>query len=193
MGHRHWRSSYCPRQCAARSAARTIATAATIRISADVLNSILVKNLSQIIRDLHDLRGRTNLIQHDFLVLLDVELGVFGRNREHIIASPPQTRGQLREFTNNVSIKRAEIGNFLTQFYQQNATADQLQASQNIAQAQWMREASTQSLQSANAAADRLHQLLSDGDKSRGIRSNEGSLGRPVSMPGIGASCARRL
>ena len=77
-----------------------------------------VENILQIIRDLQKLRGRTKAIQHDFLVLLEIELGVFGRNREHIILLPPEPRRKLRELMNNCAIKRAEISNWLTQFYQ---------------------------------------------------------------------------
>lgn len=78
-----------------------------------------MRNILQIVRDLHDLRGRTNAIQHDFLMLLDVEINVFGRNREHIIYLPADSRDRLRRFVNTCSIKRAEIGNFLTEFYKQ--------------------------------------------------------------------------
>ena len=86
------------------------------------------------------LRGRTNAIQHDFLVLLEVELGVFGRNREHIIFLSPESRSGLHEFVNNCAVKRAEIGNFLTEFYRQNALANQLAGSGQAPQGQHVRQ-----------------------------------------------------
>jgi hypothetical protein len=85
-----------------------------------------VQNISQIIRDLESLRVRTGALQLDFLALLEVEIGIFGRNREHIIALPSETRRKLREFMNNCAIKRAEIANLLGEFYRQTALADQL-------------------------------------------------------------------
>jgi hypothetical protein len=123
-----------------------------------------VMNLLQIMRDLEDLRGRTNAIQHDFLALLDVELNVFGRNREYIIHLPPQTRERLRKFVNAVAIRRAEIGNWLTGFYQQMTLADQLTASGQSVQAQQViAAASANQLARATTAADRLYQLVPDG------------------------------
>jgi hypothetical protein len=125
-----------------------------------------VRNLLQIMRDLQDLRGRTNSIQHDFLMLLDIEMNVFGRNREHIIYLTPQTREQLRRFVNAVSIKRAEIGNFLTEFYKQMALADQLTASGQGPQAQRVIAATTANqLARANTAADQLFQLVHEGEQ----------------------------
>jgi hypothetical protein len=128
-------------------------------------SSDTVTNLLQIMRDLEDLRGRTNMIQHDFLQLLDVELGVFGRNTEHIIHLPPQSRERLRKFVNAVSIKRAEIGNWLTGFYQQMTLADQLTASGQSVQAQQViAAASANQLARANTATDQHYQLVPDGD-----------------------------
>lgn len=125
-----------------------------------------VKNLLQIMRDLQDLRVRMNSIQHEFLVLLDIEMNVFGRNREHIINLSPETRERLRRFTNSVSIKRAEIGNSLTEFYKQMALADQLNASGQAPQAQRVIAATTANqLAKANAAADQLFQLVQDGEQ----------------------------
>jgi hypothetical protein len=128
-----------------------------------------VNNLLQIMRDLQDLRGRTNAIQHDFLALLDIELNVFGRNREHIINLPPATREPLRRFVNTVAIKRAEIGNFLTEFYKQIALVDQLTASGQGPQAQRVKDAASAILGKANAAADQLYQLVQGGERVRGL------------------------
>lgn len=125
-----------------------------------------MQNILQIIRDLQNLRGRTNAIQHDFLALLEIELSVFGRNREHIIFLPPDVRSKLREFMNNCAIKRAEIGNFLMEFYQQNALANQLAGSGQGPQAQRVKQAAADGpLAKANAAADQLYQLVPDGEK----------------------------
>jgi hypothetical protein len=134
-----------------------------------------VQNIVQIIRDLQNLRSRTNAIQHDFLALLQIELDVFGRNREQIIHLPPDTRAALRQFMNSCAIKRAEISNFLTDFYQQSGLANQLaQQSQQQAHTTTLQPsgalanasaAAARALTSANAAADQLYQLKPDGDE----------------------------
>jgi hypothetical protein len=125
-----------------------------------------VENVLQIIRDLQKLRGRPNAIQYDFLALLEVEIGVFGRNREQIILLAPEPRRKLREFMNNCAIKKAEISNWLTQFYQQVTLADQLTASDQGLESQRVRDAAAGGpLARANAAADQLFQLVPDGEK----------------------------
>lgn len=99
-------------------------------------------------------------------MLLEIELGVFGRNREHIILLPPDPRRKLRELMNNCAIKRAEISNWLTQFYQQATLANQLTASDQALEGQRVRDAAASGpLANANAAADQLYQLVPDGEK----------------------------
>lgn len=125
-----------------------------------------VSNLAQMIRDLHNLRQRTNAIQMDVLTLLEVEIAVFGRNREHIISLPPEVRRRLREFVNNVGIRRGIIANYLNEFYRQTALADQLDAQGQGPHAQRVRAAAaTGPLQNANAAEVQLHDLLADSDR----------------------------
>ena len=124
-----------------------------------------VSNITQIIRDLHSLRQRTNAIQIDVVLLLDVEIGVFSRNREHIIALPPGVRGRLREFVNSVAIQRAIVQNSLQEFYQQTQLAEQLKAAGNYAQHEKVKAAADLPLGNARRAADNLHSMVTDGNK----------------------------
>ena len=115
-----------------------------------------VRNILEIIRNLQEIRDRKAGIQHDFLALLDVELTVFGRNREHTIYLSLETRDKLRKFMNACAIKRAEITNFLAEFYKQNALADQLTASGQAPQGQRVKNDALLILNNANSAADQL-------------------------------------
>jgi hypothetical protein len=51
-----------------------------------------VNNLKAIVEDMVNHRQRTQAIHSDYLALLDIEIGVFGRNREHIIQLPNPVR-----------------------------------------------------------------------------------------------------
>ena len=119
----------------------------------------------EIIRNLQEIRDRKAGIQHDFLALLDVELTVFGRNREHTIYLSLETRDKLRKFMNACAIKRAEITNFLAEFYKQNALADQLTASGQAPQGQRVKNDALLILNNANSAADQLFQQVREGEQ----------------------------
>ncbi|MGE5165093.1 MAG: hypothetical protein ACM3IH_13855 [Sphingobacteriales bacterium] len=45
-------------------------------------------------------RSKANVIHPDYLGLLDVEIGVFGRNRENLIVLPEQLRDDIRTLAN---------------------------------------------------------------------------------------------
>jgi hypothetical protein len=122
-----------------------------------------VKNISAAVRDMEELRGRTDLIHHDFLVLLDNEIAVFNRNREHTIHLSDTTREAVREFVNKCSIRRAEIGNFLQDYYSVMRLADQVQSQGGGPEAGRLRQSAGVPKDKANKALDQLVQVVSGG------------------------------
>jgi hypothetical protein len=57
-----------------------------------------VTNIRQIVGDMDNTRSKSNIIHNDYLVLLDVENNVFGRNREHLVTLPAELRDRVRKF-----------------------------------------------------------------------------------------------
>jgi hypothetical protein len=115
-----------------------------------------VKNVKQIIDEMDDIRSRTGAIHLDFLVLMEVEIGVFGRNREHLTRLPEKPRERLRKLLNSIAIKRAEAVNYLTEFYRQVELADQLFAQGQGPQSQRIRNTADAALARANKAVDQI-------------------------------------
>ena len=116
-----------------------------------------VNNLRAIVDDMVDHRQRAQVIHGDYLTLLDTEINVFGRNREHLIHLPNPVREKVRKFVTNCAIRRAEIGANLAQFTNLWALADQLQSQGQAAEAQPVRhEQAKVPLDEANQALDQL-------------------------------------
>jgi len=87
-----------------------------------------VNNIRAIVDNMANLQQRTQIIYADHTMQLDTELAVFGRNREQIIHLPNSVREDVRKFVNDCSIRRAEIGNHLTELTKIMELANQLQA-----------------------------------------------------------------
>jgi hypothetical protein len=116
-----------------------------------------LSNLRQIIDDMESVRSKSQLIHNDYLLLLDIEIQVFGRNREHLIQLPESLRDKVRKFVTDCAIRRAEIGNNLTTFSNQWSLGNQLQAQGNGPEAQRTYDAArTGPLAAANKAVDSL-------------------------------------
>ena len=115
-----------------------------------------IKNLQNIINEMDSTRDRTKAIHHDFLALIDVEIGVYGRNREHLIHLPEPTRNEVRKFMNDCAVKKAEIVSKLGQFYQLDSLANQILAAGRGPEAQRKRIDSEAPLADAQKAADKL-------------------------------------
>jgi hypothetical protein len=113
-----------------------------------------VENIKAIVDDMVNHRQWTQTIHPDHLALLDIEIGVFGRNREHIIHLPDLVRENVRKFVTDCAIRRAEIVNNLSQFDSLMALANQLQSQGEAQQAQQVRT------QRANVPLARAHQAL---------------------------------
>jgi hypothetical protein len=115
-----------------------------------------VSNLRQIVDDMADMKRKANVIHSDYLILLDVESNVFGRNREHLIHLPTPLRDRVRRFVNDCALRRAEIGNHLGQFNSKWNLADELLAQGNGPHSQRIREEANLPLANANKALDVL-------------------------------------
>ncbi|MGE5157739.1 MAG: hypothetical protein ACM3OF_06275 [Gemmatimonas sp.] len=59
-----------------------------------------IKNLHEIVDEMAEHRSKANVIHPDYLGLLHVEIGVFGRNRENLIVLPEQLRDDIRTLAN---------------------------------------------------------------------------------------------
>jgi hypothetical protein len=122
-----------------------------------------VSNLKAVVDDMVDHRQRTQVIHGDYLALLDIEFGVFGRNREHIIHLPNPVRENVRKFVTDCAIRRAEIGNHLAEFSRFMALADQLQGQGDAPQAQRVRNQPAEvARRNANQALDQLVARVKD-------------------------------
>jgi hypothetical protein len=124
-----------------------------------------VNNLKAIVEDMvvDDHRQRTQVIHGDYLALLDIEIDVFGRNREHIIHLPNPVRENVRKFVTGCAIRRAEIGNHLSEFSRFMALADQLQSQGDAPQAQRVRNQPAEvARRNANQALDQLVARVKD-------------------------------
>jgi hypothetical protein len=122
-----------------------------------------VKNIANVIREMDETRDRSRAIHHDFLALLDAELAIFGRNREHIIHLSEDVRSQIRKFMNDCAVKKASVAMNLDNFYRQTALADQIQAQGRGPEAERVRLQANDHLQQAQNAADKLVTLANTG------------------------------
>jgi hypothetical protein len=122
-----------------------------------------IKNIQGVIAEMDKTRDRARAIHHDFLTLIEVEIQIYGRNREHLIHLPDELRTSVREFMNDVAIKRAEVANKLSQFYQLTEQASQLQTQGLGPQAERVKTDALAPLGSAQAAADKLVTISKDG------------------------------
>jgi hypothetical protein len=92
----------------------------------------------------------------DLASLIDTELTVFQRNREHLIYLPEALRDGVRQFLNEVSIKKAVIAGKLGQFYQLDAQAKEMQAGGHGPEAGRKANEAIATLAEAQKAADKL-------------------------------------
>jgi hypothetical protein len=116
----------------------------------------IIQNLQNIVRDMDATTTRAQAIHHDFLALIDIEISIYGRNREHLIHLPEQVRNEVRKFMNECAIKKAEVASRLDQFYRLNSLADQIQAEGHAPDAERTREQAMNLLSEARRASDKL-------------------------------------
>ncbi|MGH0000788.1 hypothetical protein ACQU0X_11985 [Pseudovibrio ascidiaceicola] len=121
------------------------------RFSADT-----IKNIQSIIKEMDLTRKRAKTIYHDYLALIEVEVEIYGRNREHHILLADEDRAAVRQFMSNVAIKRAEVADNLSRCYQQNNLIEQARLEGRVADEQCLLENANINLIAAQEAADRL-------------------------------------
>lgn len=122
-----------------------------------------IKNIQSIIIQMDKTRDRTQGIHHDFLNLIDIEIQIYGRNREHIIHLPDDIRNSVREFMNDIAIKRADVVRSLDHFYQLTEKAKQMQIQGAGPQAERVNSEALVPLGIAQTAADKLVSIGKDG------------------------------
>jgi hypothetical protein len=120
-----------------------------------------VTNIREIIDDMVATRSKAN---QDYLTLLDLEIQVFTRNREHTVYLSKDVRDKVRKFMTDCAIRRAEIGNHLTTFYNRRAVADQYQAQGDTMHAQYAMKDANGSLAQADTAMNALVLRAKDSD-----------------------------
>jgi hypothetical protein len=121
-----------------------------------------VKNIRTIVDDMVDHRQRTQGIHGDYLALLDIELNVFGRNREQLTHLPNPVRENVRKFVTDCAIRRGEIGTNIAQFSRLRTLADQMQSQGHGPEAQRMSTQANVPLASANQALNQLASRVKD-------------------------------
>ena len=114
------------------------------------------KNILRISEDFDEVKNRTKLIYQDYLTLMDVEIGVWARNREHMVLLPENDAEAVRKFFTDIALSRAEVLTKLEQFSQQYNQSQQFAAAGRGPEAQRLQTLSDGSLEEARAAADRL-------------------------------------
>ena len=100
-----------------------------------------VRSIRRYVTEMQNIRNRINRIELDLLGLVEAELQVFGRNREHIIRLDPEPREEVRAFVNECSIRVVQVRFWLNEMARL--------ASSNQA-------AASDALNNANRAADQL-------------------------------------
>jgi hypothetical protein len=82
----------------------------TVRLTQQGMNRTVLQfvtdtigNLNEIIEQMETVRNKGRVINHDFLALIDVELTIYGRNREHLIHLPDSVRRKVRAYMNDVA------------------------------------------------------------------------------------------
>lgn len=124
-----------------------------------------IGNINEIIEQLNYVRSKSNIINHDFIALIEVELTIYGRNREHLIHLPDDIRKRVRSYMNDVAIGRAEVMNNLNRFYEINGQAERIQVEGRGPEAARVRQEALIPLDGAHKAADKFASLLSDGQE----------------------------
>jgi len=116
------------------------------------------KNISNIANELDETKNRTNLIYNDFLVLIDIEIGIYSRNREHLSVLPESDVEAIRKFFTEVATSRASVAVKLELLQRSHAQANQHAAAQQLEETRKANDLAQQNFKEAQQAADRLVQ-----------------------------------
>lgn len=114
------------------------------------------KNIKKISEEFDEAKNRTNLIYADYLELIDIELNVFARNREHLVLLKEDDADYVRKFFTDLATRKAEVLTKLGEFNRAWSFADQVAAAGRGPEAERLRTQAQAHLDQAKASADRL-------------------------------------
>ena len=115
----------------------------------------VVRNLMQVADEIAEARRRSNVIHHDLLYLVDVEIGVYGKNREHMIRLDDPLRSELRRYITQCALRKNDVTIRLSMFDDEIKRANSLRAAGDAAAAQDVdQRAAPAILQQAHRAMD---------------------------------------
>lgn len=116
----------------------------------------VILNILRISGDLSEAKRRSNLIHNDLLNLIDVEIGVYGRNREHTIRLDDDLREAVRDYVTVCALRRADIAMALAAFDRQMELFRDREAKGDTAGAERANLEARASLQAAHRSTDEL-------------------------------------
>ena len=91
-----------------------------LRFCADI-----VTNIDEVVGALSDKRDKDDLIDEEFLELINAEIAIFGRNREHLVAVDDEhLRREIRDYITRVASHVARVRAHLRRFYEHYVPGD---------------------------------------------------------------------
>lgn len=123
-----------------------------------------IKNIRSMAVEFDEVRNRANVIHEDYLALIDVEVNVFGRNREYLVMIPDNEAEAVRKFMNEIALRRTDTSSHLQEFYRLSGWAGQIRAEGRGPEAGRADEAALVPLSKAKEAANRLVQTARGSD-----------------------------
>lgn len=118
-----------------------------------------IRTIRKIVDDMEANAERSKAIYHEFLGMLDVELSVVARNREHIIWLDESVRDDARKFFDDVTISKAKIASSLAAFYEADNHKITARAKGDLQTANGMEALAGQRLSEANSGLQRIAKI----------------------------------
>lgn len=120
----------------------------------------LSSNISELADGLNDTRQKHRYIDSEFLDLIDVEIQIYGRNREHLIAiDDDKLRRDIRDYFTRIAGHVARVRIHLKHF-NENFLRDHPANYPNPSRAQEMQQVADGALAAAHGACDSLRDLI---------------------------------
>ncbi|MDM7983260.1 MAG: hypothetical protein QUV02_02335 [Maricaulis sp.] len=120
----------------------------------------IVVNIGELVDNLSETREKHRVIDHEFLDLIDVEIGIFGRNREHLIAiEDDKLRRNVRDYLTRVASHVARTRIQLRQFSANNLQGDPQRYPDPVG-AQRSQQLAQEALDGAHTTCDSLRDLV---------------------------------
>jgi hypothetical protein len=119
-----------------------------------------ITTIREIVGEMDGIRDRTKTIHHDFLELINVEIAIFGRNREHLILLPEEIRKEIRKFITDCALRRAEILWRLQEFQRHYILVDEFTKAGDTFQAGQHQQLCDSHLADAHRSVDKLARII---------------------------------